>query len=440
MKRIILCSLALALPTALAAAGQPAPAARPNLAVVADFPGGSAEVASIDQAARLIRLRPADHPGRGWRCWWYFKVTGLVPGETLTFEMTADGFGLPDCAAAGTDDRTWRQTEAGSRAKGSVTYRHKAEAAEMYFAWGPPYLPRDAEDFIRRAEKTCPQARGFELCRTLEDRPVPALRLTPPRAPPGAPAAPSDAAPASPPAQPAAPSGVPSAAAPAQSAARSAPPPAIWVQARQHAWESGGSWVGQGLAEWLISDDPRAAALRARAEVIFIPIMDVDNVVRGAGGKNESPQDHNRDWSDHPHWRSVQAAQRLIRDLAAEGRLALFLDLHNPGPNERDMYFYCGPRDMMAAPQVADLEAFMKAAVAEMKGPPVFKGALRETGPKYDPKNWQRMSKNWVNANSPKTVALTLETGWNHPAGTADGYREVGRQLGLTVEQYMRSR
>jgi len=400
------CCLALA-GAAAAATAQNAPPAKPDLKVVTNFPGGSADIVSIDQAARLIRLRPADHPGRGWRCWWYFRVTGLVPGETLSFEMTADGFGLPDHAAVSADDRTWRQTEAGSRAKGSVTYRHKAEAAEMFFAWGPPYLPRDADDLIRRAEKACPQARGFELCRTLEDRPVAALRVAPPPAQPDAP---------------------------------SAPPPAIWVQARQHAWESGGSWVGQGFAEWLISDDPRAAALRARAEVIFIPIMDVDNVVRGAGGKNESPQDHNRDWSDHPHWPSVLAAQRAIRDLADAGRMALFLDLHNPGPGEREMYFYCGPRDMMAAPQVAHLEAFMKAAVAEMKGPPVFKGALRETGPKYDPKNWQRLSKNWVNANSPKTVAVTLETGWNHPAGTADGYRQVGRQLGLTVERYLRTR
>ena len=396
------CCLALA-GAAVAATAQNAPPAKPDLKVVTNFPGGSADIVSIDQAARLIRLRPADHPGRGWRCWWYFRVTGLVPGETLSFEMTADGFGLPDHAAVSADDRTWRQTEAGARAKGSVTYRHKAEAAEMFFAWGPPYLPRDAQELIARAEKSCPQAKGFELCRTLEDRPVPALRISP-------------------------------------ADTQAGKPVGIWVQARQHAWESGGSWVAQGLTEWLISADPRAQALRNSAAVVIVPIMDVDNVVRGAGGKNESPHDHNRDWSDHPHWPSVLAAQRAIREIIAAGRLALFMDLHNPGPNEHEMYLYRGPLDLMSAPQKAGLDAFLLAAAAEMKGPPPYKGTVKESGPKYDPKMWHEMSKNWVNRQSPDVVALTLETGWNMPCGTADGYRQVGRQLGLTLERYLRTR
>ena len=36
----------------------------------------------------------------------------------------------------------------------------------------------------------------------------------------------------------------------------------VWIQARQHAWETGGSWVSRGLIEWLVSDDPRAETLR----------------------------------------------------------------------------------------------------------------------------------------------------------------------------------
>ena len=402
MPRTIALWFCLALAGA-AATAENAPAARPPLAVVADFPGGSANVVSIDQARRFIRLRPADHPGRGWRVWWYFKVTGIRPGETISLEVTADGFGLPDRAATSTDDRRWTQTAAGARTTASVTYRQKVDAAEAWFAWGPPYLPRDAQELIARAEKSSPQARGFELCRTLEDRPVPALRLTPP----------------------------------GETAGR---PVGLWVQARQHAWETGGSWVAQGFTEWLLSGDPRAESLRRKAALVIVPIMDVDNVVRGAGGKNESPQDHNRDWSDHPHWPSVLAAQRAIRKMIAEGRLAVFMDLHNPGPKEHEMYFYSGPRNMMTPEQKTGLDAFLKAALLEMKGPPPFKGAFKETGPAYDPEHWQEISKNWVNRQSPGAVALTLETGWNMPCGTADGYRQVGRQLGLTLERYLMTR
>src|SRR5690349_17070876 len=57
---------------------------RPNLLkVVADFPGSSATVQSIDQANRVIRIQPAEHPTHGWACWWYFKVEGITPGESL---------------------------------------------------------------------------------------------------------------------------------------------------------------------------------------------------------------------------------------------------------------------------------------------------------------------------------------------------------------------
>ena len=47
-----------------------------EIRVDADFPGGSGVVQQIDQKTRAIRLMSEDHPGRGWRCWWYVKLTG----------------------------------------------------------------------------------------------------------------------------------------------------------------------------------------------------------------------------------------------------------------------------------------------------------------------------------------------------------------------------
>ena len=388
---------------ALATAAENAPSVKPALAVLTDFPGGSAEVASIDQAKRLIRIKPADHPNRGWRVWWYFKVTGVQPGEVLAVEVTAEPFGLPDHAAVSVDDHRWTQTAPGLRTKGSVTYRHKAEAGEVWFAWGPPYLPRDAADLVAQAEKACPQAKGLELCRTLEDRPVPALRILPPEGGP-------------------------------------ARPLGVWVQARQHAWEAGGSWIAQGLAEWLVSDDPRAAALRKKTACTIVPIMDVDNVVHGAGGKGQMPRDHNRDWDDSPHWRSVQAAQQGIKKMVAAGRFSVFLDLHNPGPNERESYFYIGPRDMLSPLQFANLDAFLRAAKLEVRGPPPFNGIVRESGPIYDKEHWRKIAKNWVNRNSTEAAAVTYEAAWNPLAGTQDGYRQVGRQMGMAIERYLRGK
>jgi hypothetical protein len=81
-------------------------------------------------------------------------------------------------------------------------------------------------------------------------------------------------------------------------------------------------------------------------------------------------------------------------------------------------------------------EAFFAAAKAEMTGPLSFGGLVRESGPNYDPKNWQKISKNWVLRNAREhVVALTLETAWNRPASTPENYLRVGRELGLSIER-----
>ncbi|MGV3756167.1 MAG: hypothetical protein ACO1QS_12365 [Verrucomicrobiota bacterium] len=45
----------------------------------------------------------------------------------------------------------------------------------------------------------------------------------------------------------------------------------------------------------------------------------------------------------------------------------------------------------------------------------------------------------WVTANgNPDTVAACLETSWNTPHSTTEGYRTVGKQLGQAVTSYLR--
>jgi len=390
------------------AGGADGPAGGGVLRVEAGFPGGSVRVLGIDQQRREIRFQPADHPGRGWRCWWYFKVTGVKPGQTVTLALDGSVWACPQRAAFSIDNETWAHTAPGRKEaigggkRRLMVYRQRVDAGEAWFAWGPPYVPRHAETLIRRAEKACPNAKRFELCRTREKRPVPALRI-----------------------------------APTDGRARKR---GVWVQARQHAWESGSSWVCQGLVEWLISDAPRAKALRGAAEIVVVPIMDVDNVVWGAGGKNQTPHDHNRDWSDQPHWPAVAAAIREIAALSRAGRFDVFVDLHNPGANDKQPYFYRAPADEITERQQTSFDAFLAAARAEITGPLAFKGQTRESGKSYD-KNYKRISKNWVMAHTTAhVVAVTLETPWNTPHSTQPNYRRVGRELALAVERYLRGR
>ena len=41
-----------------------------NLTVTTDFPGGSANVKSIDRKTGVIHITPKTRSKRGWPCWW----------------------------------------------------------------------------------------------------------------------------------------------------------------------------------------------------------------------------------------------------------------------------------------------------------------------------------------------------------------------------------
>ena len=256
-----------------------------TLRVVSDFPGGSAQVDGIDQEQRVVKIQPAERTGHGWRCWWYFRLDGIRPGETVTVEVEGDPFTLPDRAHFSPDGKTWCHTEAGARADKRVTYRQAVEGSSAWFAWGPPYLLADAEAAVRNAAAVCRESAAFTLCTSRDGHAVPAIRFGPEKI----------------------------------DSSRFG----LWIQARQHAWESGGSWVAQGFLEWLASDAAEAKTLRERSSITIVPIMDIDNVQRGAGGKDQIPQDHNRDWSARPQHPEVRAAMERILEMDRAGAVLL---------------------------------------------------------------------------------------------------------------------
>lgn len=377
-------------------------ATAPELAVHTDFPGGSGEVVMLDSEKRSITIQPTPVKDRGWVCWWHVKITGVKPGETLTFRVSAaSGFARGDRAFFSSDGKTWTQTATGEHSDKIVSYTvpiPEESDGSIRLAWGPPYQLADAKAAVERVAAANVGAKVFELCKSRDGHSVPALEWKPKR---------NDA-------------------------------PGIWIQARQHAWESGGSWVAQGVLDFLASDDPQAKWLRDSAHIIFVPIMDVDNVERGAGGKEGKPQDHNRDWSDTPYWPEVAAAQRHIKAMDAAGRFVLFLDLHNPAPGDKVPFFFGPPDELNPAERSANQERFYQLAAMHLGREPLKLAAKqRISGANYD-RRWKVISKNWVasNTRSP-SLAFTLETAWNTPNSTVDGYRRYGRALGKTIAEYL---
>lgn len=370
---------------------------RAELVIDTDFPGGSAKVESIDQATRTIAITPAPHKDLGWECWWNFKLSGIEPGKAITLTVSGMSFALADRASLSLDGKTWQHSAPGKLEKGRVTYSLTFDQDHAWIAWGPPFQVSDARALIASAVQHGGQA--FDLCTSNGGRAVPAVRFEP--STPGK-------------------------------------HRGLWVHARQHAWESGSSWVCQGFVNWLCSDEGKA--LRDTTRIVIVPIMDVDNVEVGAGGKDQVPHDHNRDWMDAPLYAAVKAAQTSIAAMDAAGEFDLFIDLHNPAPGDRKPFFFVSPATLMKPMRAEHQQRWVETALSFMARHPLsLESKTRESGPSYHPL-WKQISKNWVTDHTREhVVAVTLETAWNTPNSTQSGYQGYGAALGQAISTYLHS-
>lgn len=381
-----------------------------QMQATADFVGGSAVIVSTDAEQQSVHLQPEVRQDRGWPCWWYCRLDGLTVGTPVELSVSANpapyrerqvlsqSWLLPDRASISDDNVSWRHTPEADRKGKAATYTFEATAKTMWVGWGPPFLPSHAEKLLKEVAETLPGAELFELARTRGNRPVNAIRFG---------AQESD----------------------------DVRPSAIWIQARQHAWEAGSSWVAQGFLRWAASDDPIAADLRSKATIYVVPIMDVDNVAIGAGGKASVPRDHNRDWDDKPIYTEVLAAQSKIKQLLNSHRFDAFIDLHNPGPNDRKPFYFAPKMDGLPKLQQRNYMRWRAISESLIEG---IEPEFRFTGYIKTQEERDRVSSNWVrNHTTPHVVSMTLETSWNRSEGTQQGYQSVGEQLGLTIARYL---
>lgn len=110
-----------------------------------------------------------------------------------------------------------------------------------------------------------------------------------------------------------------------------------WLMFRQHSWEAGSSWTGDGALEFLASEDPDAARLRRQIIWKILPMCDPDGVARGGVRFNRFGFDLNRNWDvdDPEHLPEITAERKAVLDWVDAGhRVDFFLTLHNTETGE----------------------------------------------------------------------------------------------------------
>ena len=114
-----------------------------------------------------------------------------------------------------------------------------------------------------------------------------------------------------------------------------AAPYRVFVRARAHPWESGSSWVAQGLIQRLLKDDEDARTFLAQYVVYVLPMANKDGVARGMTRFNVNGKDLNRNWDKPADVGLVPenaALERWLEGMIAAGRRPhLAVELHNDG-------------------------------------------------------------------------------------------------------------
>ena len=308
---------------AAALAAPPSPPPPPPQPVFdAAFEGGNIDLAeSRWTAANTISYQGARKCGpASTRCspytnWAYFGVSNLsVTEPTALFARTSEWRSPPWFSYTDGDDGSDWVRITNATAGPSPAYVHQFERPAARIAFSIPYTPskqsRRLFADLLGAGTGAAVVQQLSIATSEAGHDVPALNIS---------------------------------AAAAAPAKEPQPRALVWFQARQHAWESGASWVADGVARFAASAAGRR--LRELADVVITPIVDVDNVMVGGAGKDQLPVDFNRDWcplgqvarnetgAPCQHWRAIRATVATIRAAMESGRYnnLIFVDSHSPG-------------------------------------------------------------------------------------------------------------
>ena len=277
--------------------------------VTASFEGGS--IGRVEQVApdrlRCAVKGQADQNNRNRQAnWYYFRLDGLPKSEfQIDFTDLVGEYNFRPGSHSVTrnsrpvfsyDNRTWAHfTDAQAswdEKEIRLTIRFRPERPTMWIAHTQPYVKADLD---RLLDARHPHLKQESVGKTARGRDLTLLTITDPAAPDSG-------------------------------------KKVVWLMARQHAWETGTSWVADGAVRFLLSNEAEAVRLRRSTVFKVFPMFDPDGVAEGAVRFNVNGYDNNRNWdaADPKLMPEITAARRTMLGWVDAGhRIDVFLALHN---------------------------------------------------------------------------------------------------------------
>jgi murein tripeptide amidase MpaA len=287
-----------------------------GIGVSANFEGGSIgkveQVSATHLRCAIVGQSDQDHRNRQ-ADWYYFELTHL-PREAITLDLVnlAGEYNYKAPAYSVTrgtrpfysyDNVNWKAFSdsevSWDEKEPHLTLHFTPQRDHLWIAHVTPYTQKNLTALLD-SFRGSPYLKQESVGRTVEGREIPLLTITDPQAP-------------------------------------DAQKKVIWLMFRQHAWEAGSSWTGDGAVRFLLSPDERAARIRRQFIVRVFPLCDPDGVADGGVRFNRHGYDLNRNWDlvDPQKMPEIAAERKAVLDWVDAGhRLDLFLSLHNTEATE----------------------------------------------------------------------------------------------------------
>ncbi|KAL4436239.1 hypothetical protein ABPG74_015830 [Tetrahymena malaccensis] len=122
---------------------------------------------------------------------------------------------------------------------------------------------------------------------------------------------------------------------------------AIIIIARQHPGETPGSWMVEGVINYLCNlKSEEASYLRERCVFKVVPMVNPDGVIHGNYRTDLSGVDLNRNWltPDKQYLTTVYAIKQLISSISREYKIRYIIDLHGHS-KKMNAFFYGNPNE-----------------------------------------------------------------------------------------------
>lgn len=260
-----------------------------TILISAPSDGGNITVLEANDPAN-ISLAITEDGAAKFHQWFYFRVS-CPAGTDLVLNIKNAGTssyieGWTDyCARVSYDLEDWFCTES-SFEDGTLTIKHTAQQNTVYVAYFAPYPIERYRAYMAEIAQS-PLVEPDVLGKTIDGEPLDHLVF-------GTPAMGK---------------------------------PNLWIIGRQHPGETMGSWWMEGFLDRLTDPgDAVAAALREKAVLNVVPLVNIDGARRGHLRTNRAGTDLNRAWAEPSPQSSPEVFN--IRNKMDERGCDFFLDVH----------------------------------------------------------------------------------------------------------------